>query len=102
MNVDIRTWFPSVWGGAAAKEVVDQYSQLARLKHVLADIALRGHVYVAAPAARDLYEAGINEGKRRMALDILNTCHAPHDVLRAVIDQAQRALAATNANRRPA
>lgn len=90
MRVNLAAWFPQIWKRSALRAVGDYQAIASQHPYFLADIALRGHVYTDAPPARDLFEAGVNEGMRRMAIGIINTCQASHGDLRAVIDAAQK------------
>ena len=55
-------------------------------RHVLADIALRNHVFNDAPAASEL-ELAIAEGRRRCAVEIINLANCNFDQLWALIEK---------------
>ena len=65
-------WFRTAWrneGHRAA--VLSDYAKVAILRHFLADLALRGSVFAPLPPAKDLYAAGIAEGRRQLALETM-------------------------------
>ncbi len=55
------------------RQLVAEYQQLGRMKAVLADIAKRGSVFNAGQPHRDMWEAGIAEGRRQIALELIRT-----------------------------
>lgn len=67
-----RRWFALAWpprGPRAA--VVSGYVALGQHPHTLTDIALRNGVYSEGPSTATAYEAGVAEGRRRAALEII-------------------------------
>jgi hypothetical protein len=78
----VGKWFGAVWPDAVQRRrVAAQYAALAENKLLLADIAARNYVFAPAPGAENLFEAGIAEGRRRAALEIIELAGAdPSDV----------------------
>lgn len=63
-------WFATTWRNAQRRfQVMGEYRALGRSKFLLADIALRGGVYHAAPA--DPTTMAWSNGRRSLALEIL-------------------------------
>lgn len=50
-----------------------EYAELGKMKRLQADILLRGGVYVVGGLPRDPYHAGLLEGRRQLALEIVRT-----------------------------
>ncbi len=86
--MNLKAWFERVYPWKEARaNVVLQYRALADTHRlVLRDIALRGGVYSVDPADRSLYQAGVAEGRRQLALEILNTCAADPAQLIGTVD----------------
>jgi hypothetical protein len=85
-----REWYAQVWPWAAGKAAVHAgYESLRSMPHVLADIALRNHVF--SPCADQ-----VAEGRRRAALEILKLCKMDPSALWDVIEAKPR-----NEERRP-
>ncbi|MDE2579960.1 MAG: hypothetical protein KGL46_14245 [Hyphomicrobiales bacterium] len=76
--MNLPRWFRQMWPDDTARRVVvAEYEAIGRQKHALADIALRGGVYsVDATPVASLYDAGVREGRRQMALEIIRICNA--------------------------
>lgn len=89
------------WARPAGRmSVLRQWSTMSELPHVLTDIALRGGVYSAAPhAPGDVFGAGIAEGRRQLALEIIETANVPFDQLYALIERAAPTTSNERANR---
>lgn len=65
-------WFRQFWPTPAARRaVLSDYMALRDRKALLADIALRGNVWGASPPGLSAYDAGVAEGRRQVALEIL-------------------------------
>jgi hypothetical protein len=78
------------WPRAAGRlSLLRQWSAMSELKHVLADIALRGGVYSAKQyVPGDVFGAGVLEGRRQLALEIIETADVPYDQLYALVEKA--------------
>jgi hypothetical protein len=73
MKAWVRAWYFSIWPQRTQRfALAGEYRALAGSKYLLTDIAVRNHVFRAGPAAQNLYEAGIAEGRRRAAIDIID------------------------------
>jgi hypothetical protein len=84
----LKRWIAQAWPFPAGRGiVVSQYQILSRQKLVLADIALRGYVFSAAPSSTNLFEAGIAEGKRRMALETIRLANTDPAILLDFIER---------------
>lgn len=82
-------WFNAAWP-RHKRQVVEAYSQIGQhFPLFLADQALRAGVYIDNNA-KDLFEAGINEGRRRHALDTIRLCTARPEDLLNLIEQKPR------------
>lgn len=66
----LRVFWPDV---NRRRQLVREYVQLGQMKSLLADIALRGRVFTAGDAHKGLYEAGVAEGRRQIALELIRT-----------------------------
>lgn len=82
----IGEWFWSAW---ATKPRVDatayEFARLGELRHVLADIALRGRVW-RAEEPRDALALAYEQGRRSLALEILELAEMDPRLLRALVD----------------
>lgn len=68
-----RRWYAAIWRDKPLRlRVAGEYRALATSKHLLADIAVRNHVFAPAPDAANLFAAGVAEGRRRAALEIFD------------------------------
>lgn len=64
-------WALTMWPNAAQRmQVAGEYAALQRSQHLMADLALRNHVYAPGPDVDNLYAAGVAEGRRRVVLEI--------------------------------
>jgi len=88
-------WLQQVWpvkvAPAAARSVVADYATIGQAhKHFLTDVALRGSVFTPMPPPPSLFHAGVAEGRRQLALEILETCRAnPADLFNLVVTKPQ-------------
>lgn len=83
-------WFWEMWPrGEGKRAVIRDYLALREMPHLLADIALRGHVFSAwdAPPG-DVFGAGVMEGRRRLALELLELTGMPPQELWGFIERA--------------
>ncbi len=70
--MNIAKWFHAAWPEWSHRaQLARDYQSLGQMPRLLADIALRGGVFAPRLPARDLYEAGINEGRRQLALETI-------------------------------
>lgn len=76
--MNLVRWFAQAWPFPEGRRaVLEQYRVIGGYKLAMADIALRCGVYSADSAAPgDVFGAGVIEGRRRAALEILNICAA--------------------------
>lgn len=69
------------------RTLIEQATSVGRAQQVfLADLALRGGVFSEREAS-DLYQAGVNEGMRRLALETIKLCKSDPNLLLAMIEQ---------------
>lgn len=67
------------------RQLVAEYGRLAGMKLLLADIGKRGGVFFAGETpAGDLYAAGIAEGRRQIALELLRTAGTDPATLQSI------------------
>lgn len=86
--MNLPLWLRQAWPNVQKRaHVVDGYRALGLNRLLLADIALRGSVFDAHPAVANLYEAGVAEGRRQMALEIIRLCDADPALLLGVIER---------------
>lgn len=75
--MNLPGWFRQIYPWHNRRlAVLSQYGEMAKLKLALADIALRGGLFSAQPTVKDLYQAGVAEGRRQMALELFKIVHA--------------------------
>jgi hypothetical protein len=80
---NFANWFAEMWPFVRERRAViaDVIAIGAEHKHFLADLALRGGVFHSAPIARDLYQAGVMEGRRQVALETIKLCRVDPQLL---------------------
>jgi hypothetical protein len=84
---NIRRWLDAAWPEpVAAIEVIEQYKALGQLDHVLADIALRGGVYGRTTNPANPTLLAWNEGRRCLALELIELAKANPDKLQRLIE----------------
>lgn len=67
------------------RQLVLEYQRLTGMKTLLADIAKRGGVFTAGHVpAGDLFAAGIAEGRRQLALELIRTAGTDPATLQSV------------------
>lgn len=90
--MNIRNWFRMAHRRLPdRRQVAADYARLGGMPKLLADIALRGGVFQPAPPARDLWEAGIAEGRRQFALETIRIAGTDPAALQAYcLDQPHR------------
>ncbi|CAM5767159.1 Bbp19 family protein [Bosea minatitlanensis] len=66
----LRAFWPNL---RERRQLVAEYQQLGRMRILLADIAKRGGIFSAGPRQPDLYAAGVAEGRRQIALELIRT-----------------------------
>lgn len=65
-------WFASTWRDVQKRfRVMGEYHALGNSPYLLADIALRGHVFHSGPPAGNPCTDAWNAGRRSLALEIL-------------------------------
>lgn len=83
----MRALFRQFWPGLSGKRAVYAgYSVLRSHPALLADIALRNCVYADAPPAANVHAAGVIEGRRQCALEIIRLAKLHPDALWDVIE----------------
>ena len=55
------------------RQLVAEYGQLSRMRHLLADIAKRGGIFEAGQSHPNMFAAGVSEGRRQIALELIRT-----------------------------
>lgn len=80
------SWFRQIWINPQKRwAVLGEYANLKNSPYLLADIALRGFVFSRKPAPKDIYEAGKFEGRRELALEIVQLAEVdPAEIFRLV------------------
>lgn len=78
-------WFRKVWPGGRWRRVLDEYRALRAYKGMLADIAVRGGIYSTHFIASER-EAAFMEGRRALALEIIDLAGMDPDKLRTLIE----------------
>lgn len=77
--MNLKAWLAGIWPREQRFAVVEQYRLLGKLAQ--ADIALRGSVWNGAPPGLKPWDAGVFEGRRQMAVEILLICGSKADEL---------------------
>ncbi len=79
-------WFWQMWPTRARRHTaMSGYRGIP--EETLADIALRNYVFAPAPAAGDLFGAGVNEGRRLAALEIFKNARMDLETVWAAIER---------------
>lgn len=83
-----RNYFRAMWPNKY-RAVMAQYAALkTNAPLVYADIALRGGVYsVPHPPVSDPFQAGVNEGRRQMAIETIKLANEDFDALLRLIER---------------
>lgn len=80
----LREWWAATFPAwSDRRQLAAEWTDLGRKHRLMSDIALRGGVYGTGGQARDLYEAGILEGQRRLAVEIIRTAGTDPAILQA-------------------
>ncbi len=85
----LGTWLAAVWKTRARVDAVAyEYQRLRGFTHVLADIAARGGIWRPShdPAKPDALNTAFNEGRRALALEIIELAEMDPRRLREIID----------------
>jgi hypothetical protein len=85
----IGAWLATVWKTRARVDAVAyEYHRLRDMPHVLADIAARGAIWRPShdPAKPDALNTAFNEGRRALALEIIELAEMDPRRLREIID----------------
>jgi hypothetical protein len=86
----IGAWLAAVWKTRARVDAVAyEYQRLRDMPHVLADIAARGAIWRHShdPAKPDALNTAFNEGRRALALEIIELAEMDPRRLRGIIDE---------------
>lgn len=88
--IDLFGFIQKVWRDRGNRRaVVSGYEALGRnYPQTLANIALQGGVFSYSMAASHSFQAGVLEGRRQMALDIIRLSRADPEALYALIETA--------------
>lgn len=81
-------WFKQIWPYPHSRAIVlNEYRAAgAQMRYMLTDIALRGYVFSAPRRVPgDTFGDGINEGRRLLALEILENANIDPNQLRELI-----------------
>ena len=78
-------WFTARWRNERWHAVIGQYAELGALPFVLADIAQRGAIFSTA-FVTDAREAAFYEGRRALALEIIELARIDPEKLRTLIE----------------
>lgn len=89
--MNLPLWLRQVWPNPDKRRaLVESYRALGLNKTLLADVALRGGVFAAQDAPANLFEAGVNEGRRQMALEFLKLAGTDPELLLAHVESKPR------------
>lgn len=84
-------WIATVWPKLMQPRLAAEYGEFGKLNHVLADITLRGRVFVAGKRTPgDVFGDGIIEGRRQLAQELLALARAEPGRLWATLEQLNR------------
>ena len=82
----IALWFSAVWRTRPRVEAVArQYQQLGAMPELVADIAARGSMFRASPP-EDALKLAFEQGRRSLALEIVELAQIDPRRLRAILD----------------
>jgi hypothetical protein len=84
--MNLRKWFLEAWPFADERvALAGEYQAMKHLTLALADIGLRASLWDNPPPPASVYEAGVNDGRRQLALEIFRICEAdPRLIFQAV------------------
>lgn len=87
MKIAPIAWFREIWPTPQRRLVVlGEYAAIG--KHALADICLRGGVWSSLPrVAGDVFGDGVNEGRRQLAVEIVELNKADPQQLYRLIER---------------
>lgn len=75
--MNLARYFRQFWPFDDARAaVIAGYQRLARDKLLLADIGLRGGVWTGGRPGLSVFDAGVQEGRRQLAIEIWRCCRA--------------------------
>lgn len=83
--MNTRLWFRQMWSKSGRALAADYATIGAQHPHFLADIALRGYVWVPIPD-NDPVAAARLEGRRQLALETIKLCNMHPDQLFQLLD----------------
>jgi hypothetical protein len=88
---DHIAWFRRAWLSTQARfRVFGEYAALRQSTYLLSDIAQRGGVHQVQAPPCDLYRAGWNEGRRSLALEIIQMAGCDPRELIDVVERRSR------------
>ena len=89
MKLDPRAWFGQLWPRETGRRaVLSDFATVGTLKHFLADLALRGNVFSGHPVTDSLYQLGRMEGRRELALEVIQLAGQEPQALWAYIERS--------------
>lgn len=81
---DLRAWWRDTFPAwSDRRQLAAEWVDLGRKQRLMSDIALRGGVFGTGGQPRDLFEAGVLEGQRRLAVEIIRTAGIDPAILQA-------------------
>ena len=84
----LSEWLLRTWPDPNARaNVLAGYQELARMPHLVADIAQLGGLPATSFVPGDPYATAFYEGRRSLALDIIQRAEMDHARLRALVTQ---------------
>ncbi len=88
---DHVAWFRRAWITTNARlRVMGEYAALARSPHLLSDIAQRGGVFRAAHVPGDPYTTAWNDGRRSLAIEIIEMAGCDPRTLLDIVERRPR------------
>lgn len=81
-------WFREIWP-RRKKLVMQDYMALREFEHFLADVAVRGGVLAKIPNQASDRQAAVLEGRRQLAIEILELARMPPERLRQIIEVSE-------------
>lgn len=86
--LDLLTHFRHRWP-KNARNVADEYRDVATKKFFLTDLMLRCGVMSAPPPGLSTFDAGVAEGRRQIGVEILRACNEDPTRLYAIVEKTE-------------